>query len=454
MARDGIFSKLLSKFTGATDKFFSQFKFMNSFTPIFTSFGSNAYKSSVTRSAINAIAQNGAKLKPRHIKRDSENRVQMDGRLDDVLARQPNVLMNAYDFYLKLITQLLNKNNAFALLEWIDGRLNIIPVNYSSVEALEAEGMLFMRFYLLSGEFLTIPYVDLIHLRRHFYDQDVFGESNDALLPTLEVINTMDEGLVNAVKSSASLRGIIKANNAMLKQEDIKKQRDDFVASFLGSDNNGGIGALDAKLEWQEINNEPKFINPIQAKAIKERVYEYYHVNEEIVQSKYDENQWNAFYESVLEPLAIQMSLEFTNKIFTPAQRSRGAEIIFEANRLAYASNTTKIALARDLMPMGVFTPNEIREVFNMGPIETGDVAIQSLNFVKADKVDQYQNVSGESNNPDNPDNPIPEPEPNETQDDYIAKVISLLVGEGMDAGQAYKVALEKWNEKEGDDDE
>lgn len=358
--------------------------------PIFSTFGNNAYKSSVTRAAINSIASNAAKFKPRHIK-IVEGKTISDGRLDDVLARKPNELMNAYDFYLKLITQLENKNNAFALVQFIGPRLNLIPINYSNVEALEADSDLFMRFNLLSGEYLTVPYEDLIHLRKHFYDDDIFGETNDALMPTLEVINTMDEGLTNAVKSSASLRGILKTSNAMIKEDDLVSQRDRFVTSFLSSDNNGGIGALDAKMEFQEINNEPKFINPIQAKAIEERVYKYYHVNEDVIMSKYDENGWNAFYESVLEPLAIQMSLEFTNKIFTDAERARGNQIIFEANRLAYASNTTKIALARDLMPMGVFTPNEIREVFNMGPIDGGDIAIQSLNFVKSNIVSEYQ---------------------------------------------------------------
>ena len=392
-ARKGIFNKVFGKFTNVVSGAFTQFKLMSGFTPKFSTFGNNAYKSSVTRSAINAIAQNAAKIKPKVIGHDKDGNVIEIKKYEYVLTKRPNQFMSAYDFNLKLITQLLNKNNAFALIEYIDGKLNLIPVNYSTVDALEYEDMLFLRFSLSGGDTLTVPYTDCIHLRRHFYDDDLYGESNNAILPTLEVINTMDDGLTNAVKSSASLRGILKFQNSMLKDENIESSRQRFVDSFLGAGNNGGIGALDGKAEFQELNNEAKFINPIQAKAIKERVYDYYHVSEAIIQSKYKEDEWNAFYESTIEPLAIQMSLEYTEKILTANEKARGQEIMFEANRLQYASNKTKIEMIKTLMPLGMLTMNEGREIFNMVPIigEEGNKRLISLNYVDAENQNSYQ---------------------------------------------------------------
>lgn len=375
---------------------------MNNYLPIFSTFGNNAYRSSVTRSAINAIAQNAAKIKPKVIAYDKEGNLTVIKKYDYILQKRPNQFMSAYDFNLKLITQLMNKNNAFALIETIGGKLNLIPVNYTTVDALEYEDMLFLRFYLNGGDTLTVPYQDCIHLRRHFYDDDLYGESNDAILPTLEVINTMDEGLTNAVKSSANLRGILQFSNSMLKDENIESSRKRFVDSFLSAGNNGGIGALDGKAEFKELKNEPQFINPIQAKAIKERVYDYYHVSEGIIQSKYKEDEWNAFYESTLEPLAIQMSLEYTEKILTDREKALGQEIMFEANRLQYASNKTKIELVKTLMPLGLLTINESREVFNMVPIigEEGQKRLISLNYVDASKQNAYQ-VGDEDSDPD-----------------------------------------------------
>ena len=141
------------------------------------------------------------------------------------------------------------------------------------------------------------------------------------------------------------------------------------------------------------MKSEPTFINPIQAKAIKERVYDYYHISEAVIQSKYKEDEWGAFYESTIEPIAIQMSLEFTEKILTDREKELGQEIMFEANRLQYASNKTKIELIKTLMPLGMLSINEGREVFNMTPIagEHGDKRLISLNFVDAEKQNEYQ---------------------------------------------------------------
>jgi len=397
IARQGIFKKLFGNFTGNIGKSFTSFRLMNNFLPIFSTFGNNAYKSSVTRSAINAIAQNAAKIKPKVIGHDQDGNVIEIKKYEYVLTKRPNAYMSAYDFNLKLFTQLFNKNNAFAIIEYIDGKLNLLPVNYTTVDALEYNDLLFMRFYLNGGDTLTVPYSDCIHLRRHFYDDDLYGESNDAILPTLDVITAMDDGLTNAVKSSASLRGILKFQNSMLKDGNIESSRKRFVDSFLTAGNNGGIGALDGKAEFQELKNEPQFINPIQAKAIKERVYDYYHVSDAIIQSKYKEDEWNAFYESTIEPLAIQMSLEYTEKILTDREKALGQEIMFEANRLQYASNKTKIELVKTLMPLGLLTVNESREVFNMTPIvgEDGEKRLISLNFVDAKNQNAYQGDGG-----------------------------------------------------------
>jgi hypothetical protein len=128
-----------------------------------------------------------------------------------------------------------------------------------------------------------------------------------------------------------------------------------------------------------------------QMKAIKEKVYDYYGINEKIIKSSYNEEEFNAFYESILEPLAIQMSLAFTNCLFTDREKGHGNQIIFEANRLQYASNTTKINIVTTLMDRGMMTKNQGLEVFNMPPIEGGDKRILSLNFIDADKANEYQ---------------------------------------------------------------
>src|SRR5690606_3919457 len=201
--------------------------------------------------------------------------------------------------------------------------------------------------------------------------------SDKALTPTRELIATTDQGIANAVKSSAFLRGILKFT-AMLKREDMKKQRDEFVKEYMDISNNGGVAATDAKLEYIPLNSDPKMIDDKQMAQIKDKVYSYFGVNESIVKSQYTEDQWNAFYESVIEPIALQLSMELTAKVFTDRERGFGNMIIFESNRLQYASMTTKLNL-REMVDRGAMTPNEWRAAMNMAPIEGGDVPIRRL---------------------------------------------------------------------------
>lgn len=248
-----------------------------------------------------------------------------------------------------------------------------------------------------------MPYAELIHLRRHFYDSDLCGDtSNKALMPTLELINTTNQGIANAIKSSAHLRGLLKFTQAMMKPEDIKKQRDDFIADYMDVANNGGIAALDAKADYTELKSEPKLINGPQMDLIEQKVYKYFNVNKNIVMSDYDEDQWNAFYESVIEPLAVQLSLEFTSKLFTGRQQGLGHELIWEANRLQYASITTKLSLMQ-MVDRGALTPNEWREAFNLAPVEGGDKPIRRLDTrpTNEDKEVDADNGDDKKGNPD-----------------------------------------------------
>lgn len=367
---------------------------LNTLIATFTPFGGEAYSSDIVRAAVDAIARNAAKLKPKHIRRVNGQIFLVDSDIQRLLSLRPNPYMDAFTFYYRVVTHLFLTNNSFVYIDTDDtGTIRAFyPVNYSNIELLESNGEIFVKFNFLSGKKVVLPYTNLIHLRRHFYKHDFYGESNnDALLPTLELINTTNQGIINAIKSSANLRGLLKFSQAMLKPEDIKRERDRFVTEYMDITNNGGVAALDAKADYIPLNNDPKIVDKDTMEHIKQAVYSYFGVSEAIVQSKYTEDEWNAFYESTIEPLAIQMSLEFTSKIFTEREIGFGNEIIFESNRLQYASNKTKTNMIATLMPLGILTINEAREILNLAPVEGGDKRLISLNYVNAQYQDAYQ---------------------------------------------------------------
>ena len=368
-------------------------KMMNGYMPVF-SMMADAYDSDVVRSAVDAIARNCAKLKPKHIRRVNGNISYTNSNIEYLLGVRPNPYMDAYTFWYKVITQKYMQNNSYVFVDWdVNGQAKAFyPINASQAEFVEAEGQIFMQFSFLGGYKVTLPYQDIIHLRRFFYKNDLYGETNNAaLMPTLELIHTTNQGIINAVKSSANLRGLLKFTQTMLKPEEIKRHRDAFVEDYLNISNNGGIAATDAKAEYVPLTNDPKITDAKQMELIEDKVYKYFNVSPAIVKSDYTEEQWNAFYESVIEPNAIELSLEFTAKVFTQRERGVGNEIIFEANRLQYASNATKLNLITVMMDRGLLSMNEAREIFNLAPIPDGDKRIVSLNFVDTNIANQYQ---------------------------------------------------------------
>ncbi|WP_213997288.1 phage portal protein [Tepidanaerobacter syntrophicus] len=372
---------------------YTNLKMLSGYQPVFTMFGDNAYASDIVRSAVDAIARNGAKLKPKHIRKANGDIMQQNSSIQYLLDTRPNKYMDSYTFFYRVLTELFMRNNSFVFIDKDDAGtpIGLYPISSANLELLESKNDIYARFKFYSGEQITVPYGNIIHLRRFYYDNDFYGASNKALIPTLELINTTNEGIINAIKTSANMRGILKFTQAMLKPEDIKKERDRFVAEYMNIDNNGGIGAIDAKADFIPLDNKPQIIDKDTMAHIKQSVYDYFGVSEPIITSNYTEEQWNAFYESTLEPIAVQMGLEFTAKLFTDREIGFGNQIIFESSRLQYASATTKSNLITNLMGLAVLSVNEAREILNLAPVEGGDIRYQSLNFINAVRATDYQ---------------------------------------------------------------
>lgn len=346
----------------------------------FSEWGKSHYEAEVVRSAVDAVARNTAKLRGRHIRRvNGAIAPPADTRLAYLLAVRPNPNMSAYDFLYKLTTTLLVENNVFIYPDWTGTQLTALwLVNCSRAEFLNDEaGVVYVRFWMRDGKPKTLPYSEVLHLRRHFFKSELAGESNAPLDATLNTINVVVNGMAQAVKSSAHLRGLLKFIG-MLKPDDIKKQRDEFVKDYLTVDNSGGVAAIDQKTEYTELKNTPVVLNATQMIELRNAVYRYFGVSEKIVTATYNEDEWNAFYESVIEPIAVALSLECTEKLFTARERGHGNEIVFESNRLQYASVSTKLDL-REMVDRGALTPNEWREAFNLGPVEGGDKPLRRL---------------------------------------------------------------------------
>ena len=205
------------------------------------------------------------------------------------------------------------------------------------------------------------------------YSDDFFGESNAALRPTMQLIHTQNQGIINGVKNSASVRFLAKVAN-MLKPEDITKERKRFTADNLSADNQSGMVIYDSKFaDVKPIESKPFTVNAAQMAQINENVFNYFGTNAKIIQNSYTEDEWNAYYEGKIEPFAIQLSLVMSNMTYTQRELSFGNAITFTANRLQYASNNTKLNISTQLFDRGLLNRNGVMDIWNMSHVEGGD---------------------------------------------------------------------------------
>lgn len=378
------------------------FQLLSNLNQIFTSFGTNINKSDVVKICIDRVASQCAKLKPRYIKvLDDRTVSEKNGRLSFILKNKPNSLMTPYDFIYKVITLLMLNDNAFIYPQYdsINGGLKALyPLRPTLVE-IEIDNMdnYYLKFFFEDGRSFLLPYENVIHLRKFYGTHDLFGGSgyssdHDAILKTIKINDNVLQGIDNAIKSSMQIKGIIKMNG-MLSEADKKKQRDLFDTALNDSITNKGssIIPIDLKAEYIPIEVDPKLIDKDTLEFLQSKILDYFGVSVPIFTNNYSEDEFNSFYESTIEPLAIQLSEAFSLSLLTDNELARGEEIIFYSERLQYASWNTKVSAIEKLMGLGIMTLNESRGLLGLEPVEGGNKRLQSLNYVDASKANLYQ---------------------------------------------------------------
>ena len=343
------------------------------------------YKSDIVRACIRPKIKAIGKLKPQHLRDNKQEGFSVNPEpYIKFLLEEPNPYMSGQVFFEKMAMQLALNNNAFTLLVRDENgyATEMYNIPCTSVEALyDKQGLLYLRFTNKNGKRITYPYSDIIHIRQDFNDNDVFGTSpKEALLPLMNIVNTSDQGIVNAIKNGGIIRWLLKFTGA-LRPEDIVQKTQEFVEQFLDVGNGTGAAGVDSKCEAQQVEPKDFVPNAAQTDRTTTRIYNFFNINEHIIQSNYNEDEWNAYYESEIEPLAMQLSNEFTRKIFSRRERGFGNRIVFNANNLQYASMQTKLGL-QAMVDRGAMTPNEWREVLNLPPVEGGDKPLRRLDTI------------------------------------------------------------------------
>ena len=361
----GLFDWLFGNRPAPRGDFGGTFKLLNGYTPRFTSFSGGVYESELIRAAINARATHISKL---HVQMQGAARPALQAKMK----HGPNEFQTWSQFLYRLSTLLDVHNTAFItpVFDEFGQPSGVYTPLPDRCEIVQFGDTPYLRYEFSWGQKAAVELLYCGIMTKYQYRNDFFGESNRALFPTMELIHMQNQGIQEGVKSAATYRFMAQLDN-FAKPDDLAKERKRFTAENFSRDSDGGGLLLfpNTYKNIQQVSAKPWIVDADQMKAIKDNVYQYFGVNEDVLQNKAYGDAWAAFYEGCIEPFAIQFSEVMSKMLFTLRERSSGNEVIATSNRLQYMSNADKLAVAAQMADRGLMTRNELREIFNLAPL-------------------------------------------------------------------------------------
>ena len=366
------------------------FKMLEGYTPIFSTYDGGVYEMELTRACIHTFATHCSKLLPTVSGPDTRG-------LQALLDGKPNPMMTSAQFIYKVATIYETQNTCFIVpvLDKLERLAGYYPVNPSQVEIVEVKGVPWLRYTFPSGDKAAMELDRCGVVSKYLYKSDIMGENNAALLPTLQLLNVQNQGIQEGIKNSASFRFMATVNN-FAKAEDLKKERQKFVAENLGADSGGLALFPNTYTNVQQITSHAQIVDPEQMELIQTRVLNYFGCNEDVLQNKTVGDAWSAYYEGKIAPFAIQLSQAMTCMTYSQNELTRGHAIVWSANRLQYMTNTDKLQVSSQMFDRGVMSLNDIMDIWDLPHVPDGDKRYIRKEYTEISHLDEVAKLQAE----------------------------------------------------------
>lgn len=359
------------------------FQMLDGYSPSFTTYDGGVYEMELTRSCIHAFAENCGKLQPNVEGAGTE-------RLANLLDGKVNPFMTAFQFVYKAATIYDAQNTCFIIpiVDELDRTVGFYPANPLYIEFVSVDGSdePYVRYTFGDGSKKAMELSRCGVVSKHLYGNDIMGEDNSALNSTMQLIHAQNKGIEEGAKQAAAFRFMARVGN-FTTGDDLKRERERFVANNMG-DGSGGLALFPSHYtDIQQIKSNPQMVDAEQMRIIQNRVYNYFGINDAVLQNKAIGDEWSAYYEGRIEPFAIQLSQAMTCMSFSEDERRLGCRITWDANNLQFMTARDKLDVSSANFDRGVFSQNDCRRIWGLPPVEGGDTLYIRKEYVEYSKM-------------------------------------------------------------------
>lgn len=372
------------------------FQMLNGYSPIYSNFNGCLYEMMQIKSAINTIASDCGKAIPQLAKHNRQ--------LDYILKHRPNPFMSTSEFIERSVTNLLCDNNSFIIpiLDEFDRTIGIFPITYSSATLIDYNGEPYVEYTFSNGKKGIAELGRTGFMKRMQYKNDFFGDNNNALNQTTEIIHSQNESIIDALKHSGYIRFMGQINEQLISKEDFEEERKLFSEINL-TNNNSQMMLFDSRYkEIKQVESKPIYLDEKQKQMIDDNIYDYFGVSKKYIQHSFQNDyEWNSVYEGVIEPILIKLAAALTNMLYTPSQIMSGNQVYLTANRLQYMSNESKLAFCSQMFDRGVINGNDVCDVWQLPHYEGGEKHYIRKEYAEINKLDVIEQVEMGGNEDD-----------------------------------------------------
>jgi len=371
---------------------------------LFTSFGRDIHASDIVKTAITRVCTEVAKCSIKSVvERSNPRRVEVqDDSINAVFAGRVNALCNLHDFLQKVAYLTLVNKNCFIYWAYDEVPIKGTPYVRRITRGFYPLDNVTVKLYTQDNEMrvelsndritLDLPYDDVIHIR-HEYGRNEFlgGDANGGgdyteLLKNLQTLHVVKESIPKNMQAALSLKGVL-TMKTVADADRQKVSREEFENHLLNSDY--GIVVTDYESDFTPVNINAADIPTNISSFIRDEILSLFGVSLPIYLGKYTDEEYNAFYQTAVEPLLIEITEAMKITLFTTREIAYGNRIKFYDRLVQSLSIARRQQIAEFTKDDALLNRDERRELLGYEP--DGEPTRVSLNYIDVNIANQYQ---------------------------------------------------------------